>query len=250
MNKEELIKKLAGDSFQEYLVGCSYLPEYVKNGGELDQEIIERALFVNLFPSWAQHQDLFDKYDEITKELPKHSDLLNNSETKFNLTGISVFVDGLMDGIFDVSGFLWSNNGFMSCSTSCKSLSEYYKEQGKDKEATYFNDLHEWFMKIYSGTTDVFRAIMNIESWNEEMTIGLTNFLNRSLRQYGVFEWILSGLYKAVDDPLIKEKVFDNYIGIFTKSREKLKKEKNKEGADQITEKLKNLRKLAKGKSI
>lgn len=250
MKKEELIKKLAGDSFQEYLAACSYLPDYVKNGGELNQEIIERALFVNLFPSWAQHSDLIDKYDEITKELPKHSDLLNNFDTKFDLTGISVFVAGLMDGIFDISGFLWSSNGFMSCSTSSKSLSEYYTKEGKDKEAAYFHELHEWFMTIYCATTDVFRAIMNIDSWNEEMIIGLNNFLIKSLRQYGVFEWILSGLYKVVEDPLIKEKVFDNYIGIFTKSRENLRKEKNKEAADQITEKLKDLRKLAKGKSI
>ena len=45
MNKEELVRKLAGDSFQEYLEACSELPDYAKNGGELDQEIIERALF-------------------------------------------------------------------------------------------------------------------------------------------------------------------------------------------------------------
>ncbi|SHF17633.1 hypothetical protein SAMN05443633_103168 [Chryseobacterium arachidis] len=38
MNKEELIKKLAGDSFQEYLEAYVELPDYAKNGGELDQE--------------------------------------------------------------------------------------------------------------------------------------------------------------------------------------------------------------------
>jgi hypothetical protein len=81
-------------------------------------------------------------------------------------------------------------------------------------------------LTIYSATTDVFRAIMNIKSWNEQMVIGLTNFLNKSLSQYGIFEWILSGLYEVVDDPLIKEKVFDHYIDSFKKARENLKKKK------------------------
>ncbi|WP_428070237.1 hypothetical protein [Chryseobacterium gambrini] len=249
MNKEELVRKLAGKSFQEYLEACNELPDYAKNGGELNQEIIERALFVNLFPFWANHQDLNDKYDEITSELPNHSDLLQTDQ-KYDLMGITVFVNGLMNGVFDVSGFLWASNGYMSSKVSCNSISEYYKEQGKDKEAAYFQELGEWFLTIYSATTDVFRAIMNIKSWNEEMVIGLTNFLNKSLSQYGIFEWILSGLYEVVDDPLIKEKVFDHYIESFKKARENLKKEKNKEGADQITEKLKNLRKLAKGQNV
>ncbi|MDO3425293.1 hypothetical protein QWT87_10365 [Chryseobacterium sp. APV1] len=249
MNKEELIKKLAGDSFKEYLEACSELPDYAKNGVELNQEIIERALFVNLFPFWANHQDLKDKYDEIANELPNHSDLLQTDQ-KYDLMGLTVFVNGLMNGVFDVSGFLWASNGYMSSKVSCDSISEYYKEQGKDKEAAYFQELGEWFLTIYSATTDVFRAIMNIKSWNEQMVIGLTNFLNKSLSQYGIFEWILSGLYEAVDDPLIKEKVFDHYIDSFKKARENLKKEKNKEGADQITGKLKNLRKLAKGQNV
>ncbi|MCQ4138657.1 hypothetical protein [Chryseobacterium sp. EO14] len=249
MNKEELVRKLAGDSFQEYLEACSELPDYAKNGGELDQEIIERALFVNIFPFWANHKDLNDKYDEITSELLNHSDLLQTDQ-KYDLMGLTVFVNGLMNGVFDVSGFLWASNGYMSSKVSCDSISEYYKEQWKDKEAAYFQELGEWFLTIYSATTDVFRAIMNIKSWNEEMVIGLTNFLNKSLSQYGIFEWILSGLYEVVDDPLIKEKVFDHYIESFKKARENLKKEKNKEGADQITEKLKNLRKLAKGQDV
>lgn len=249
MNKEELVRKLAGKSFQEYLEACSELPDYAKNGGELDQEIIERALFVNLFPFWANHQDLTDKYDEITSELPNHSDLLQTDQ-KYDLMGITVFVNGLMNGVFDVSGFLWASNGYMSSKVSCDSISEYYKEQGKDKEVAYFQELGELFLTIYSATTDVFRAIMNIKSWNEQMVIGLTNFLNKSLSQYGIFEWILSGLYEVVNEPLIKEKVFDHYIDSFKKARENLKKEKNNEGADQITEKLKNLRKLAKGQNV
>lgn len=249
INKEELIKKLAGDSFQDYLAACSELPDYAKDGGELNQEIIERSLFVNLFPFWADYQDLNDRYDEITNELPNHSDLLQ-TEQEYDLTGITVFVNGLMNGIFDLSGFLWASNGYMSSKISCDSISEYYKEQGKDKEADYFRELGEWFLTIYSATTDVFRAIMNIRSWNEEMAVGLTNFLHKSLSQYGIFEWILSGLYKVVDEPLIKEKVFDHYIASFKKAREKLKKENNKEGADQITQNLKNLRKLAKGETL
>lgn len=105
-------------------------------------------------------------------------------------------------------------------------------------------------MSIYSATSAVFRTIMNTSVWNKEMVSGITNFLDESLKQYGIFEWILSGLYEVVDDPLIKEKVFDHYIESFKKARENLKKEKNKEGADQITEKLKNLRKLAKGQNV
>lgn len=249
MNKEELIKKLAGDSFQEYLEACIELPDYAKNGGELDQEIIERALFVNLFPFWANHQDLKDKFDEITTELPNHEELVH-TDKKYDLLGLSVFVNGLLNRVFDVSGFLWASNGFMSCKTACNSISKYYKEQGKDKEAAYFHDLSEWFMSIYSATSAVFRTIMNTSVWNKEMVTGLTNFLDESLKQYGIFEWILSGLYEVVDDPLIKEKVFDHYIDSFKKAREDLKKQKNKEGADQITEKLKNLRKLAKGQDV
>lgn len=249
MNKEELVRKLAGESFQEYLEACSELPDYAKNGGELNQEIIERALFVNLFPFWANHKDLNDKYDEIITELPNHEELVL-TDKKYDLLGLSVFINGLLNRVFDVSGFLWASNGFMSCKTACNSISKYYKEQGKDKEATYFHDLSEWFMSIYSATSAVFRTIMNTSVWNKEMVSGLTNFLDESLKQYGIFEWILSGLYEVVDDPLIKEKVFDHYIESFKKARENLKKEKNKEGADQITEKLKNLRKLAKGQDV
>ncbi|MEW7292867.1 hypothetical protein [Aquimarina sp. 2304DJ70-9] len=250
MNKEELIKKLASNSFKDYLIACNHLSTYVQDGGELNQEIIERALFVNLLPLWAEHEDLFGKYNEITAELPNHSELLNNEKTKSDLMGLSLFVNGLINGEFDVSGFFWCSNGYMCCSTSCKSISEHYKEEGKNKESKYFLELSEWFMEIYSGTTDVFGAIMKIDLWNESMVVGLTNFLNESLKHYGVFEWILSGLYKVIDDPLIKEKVFDHYISILTKSRENLKKEKKKEEANDLTEKLKNLRKLAKGKSI
>ena len=138
----------------------------------------------------------------------------------------------------------------MCCSTACKAISEHYKTAGKDKEAVYFHELHEWFMSFYHATSDVFRAVMQIEVWSEEMLVGLTNFLNETFKYYGVFEWILSGLYKVVDDPLVKEKVFDHYIGIFTKSRDKLRRQKNKDGADDLTAKLKNLRKLAKGQSV
>ncbi len=250
MNKDDLIEKLAGKSFKEYLIACNYFSDYVKSGSELNQEIIERALFINLLPIWAEHKDLEEKFNEITNKLPNHSDLINNEKLKSDLMGLSLFVNGIVNREFDVSGFLWCNNGYMCSSTACTSISEYYKEIGKDQESTYFNDLSDWFLDIYKGTTDVFRALMGIESWNESMVIGLTNFLNESLKHYGVFEWILSGLYKVVDDPLIQENVFDNYISILTKSRENLKKEKKKEEANDITKKLKNLRKLAKGKSI
>ncbi|NOQ73272.1 MAG: hypothetical protein GQ574_14805 [Crocinitomix sp.] len=250
MNKDDLIKKLAGSSFKEYLIACNHLSDYVKDGGELNQEIIERALFVNLLPLWSKHEDLEEKFKEITSQLPNHLDLLNNDELKGDFMGLSLFVNGLINGEFDVSGFIWCNNGYMCSSTACDSISEHYKDEGKDKESAYFNDLSEWFLDSYSGTTDVFRAIMRIDAWNEGMIVGLTNFLTASLKHYGVFEWTLSGLYKVIDDPLIKEKVFDYYIGIFEKSRDSFRKEKKKEAAKEITDKLKNLRKLAKGKSV
>lgn len=250
MTKETLIEKLAGKSFKEYLIACTYFPDYVKSGNELNQEIIERVLFINLLPLWAEHEDLEEKLHEITSEFPNHAGLLNNETLKNDLMGVSLFVNGLINRGFDVSGFLWCSNGYMCSHTSCKAISKHYKEIGKDREASYFTELAEWFLAIYEATTDVFRGIMGIETWNESMVVGLTNFLTESLKHYGVFEWILGGLYKVVDDPLIKENVFDYYIGLLTKSRDNLKKEKKKEEAGQLTEKLKDLRKLAKGKSI
>jgi hypothetical protein len=250
MKKDELIKKLAGSSFKEYLKACDHLTDFVKSGEVLNQEIIERALFVNLLPMWAKHKDLFEKYEAITKELPNHSALLNNEKTKEDLMGLSIFINGLINGVFDVSGFFWCNDGYMCCSTACESISKYYKKEGKKEESAYFRGLQKWFMQIYSGTTDVFRAIMEIKTWNEDMIIGLNNFLTESLKHYGIFEWILSGLYSVVGDPLIQEKVFDHYTAVLVKSRAALKKEKKLKEADDITEKLKNLKKLAQGKTV
>ncbi|WP_420574409.1 hypothetical protein [Kordia sp.] len=250
MKKEELIEKLAGNSFKNYLSACDHLKEYIQNGGELNQEIIERALAVNLLPLWASHDDFEAKLEEMTEQLPQHSALLENEDMKHHLMGLSVFVNGLINGTIDVSGFIWCSNGYICCNTSCESISEYYKAEGKEAEAAYFHELSEWFMSIYSGTTDVFRGIMEIKNWDENMIVGLKNFLNGSLNHYGIFEWILAGLYNVVDEPLIQEKVFEHYIKIFEKSRATLRKQKNKEAASDITNKLKNLRKLAKGKSI
>ncbi len=250
MNQEELTQKLAGDSFQEYLNACQHLPEYVANKGALDQEIIERALFVNLMPLWARHEDLLAKYELITSELPLHAGLLENDETKRHLIGLSVFVNGLMASTFDVSGFFWCSNGYMCCHTACEAIAAHYEGNGKSAEAAYFLSLGEWFMEIYQATTAVFRAIMNITSWTEEMVLGLTNFLNASLQHYGVFEWILSGLYKVVQEPLIKEKVFGRYIKAFTNAGKKLKEEKKESEWKDVAQKVKNLKRLAQGKTV
>lgn len=250
MNKEELISKLAGNSLQEYLVACNYLPNYVASGGSLDQAIIERALYVNLLPLWALHDDLEEKLSQITNEIPNHSALLNDTDLKEHLTGLSLFVNGFINGEFDLSGFTWCSNGFLCANSACETIATHYKAEGKTESFTYFNDLAEWFLEIYASTTAVFAAVMEIDSWNEEMLVGLTNFLNQSLNNYGVFEWILSGLYKVVEDPLVKEKVFNHYINVFKKSSDNFKEEGNQEAVDDIDEKLKRLRKLANGESV
>lgn len=246
--KEKILQSLKSDSFEEYLKGVELLGENIGEASlpdsVLDQELIERACAVLILERWAEHEDYLAQLKEFTNELPAYADYLGDDEIGHYMRGLALFIDGLLDGETNLSGFLYvSGSAFIMAGTAAEQIKEYFEAQKKEEAAALFGQWYEYFDKINSAQFGMVRGLMDIEKWSEDMALGFYNIMTSS--DAGTQGWMLGALYKVIDDPVVKTEIFGKYLTVLKEVKKKFKDQENERG--QVEELIKMVREKSRG---
>ncbi len=247
--KSQIIELLIGNSFSEYLKAPDLFLEHIRSGEladvDLDQEIIERLCTVMVIEKWAEHDDYIRTLQEYVDILPNYSSLFSDENVNYHLKGIAIFIDGLGQGTYNVNGFIYpSHSGYLMSHTASNKISEYLRENNKEKDADFFEEMSEWFNSINLAQYSLITALTEIKEWNESMALGFFNILTGCELYFQ--SWLLGSLYKVVEHPIVKKDIFDKYLGVLYKIKDKY----NAEGSTNNLRDIETIIKMVTEKSF
>src|SRR4051812_42065409 len=105
--KEKILELLKGDSLAGFLKAIKLFEKHAGTpelpDPELGQEIMERACSIYILERWVKYDDYIATLQQFIDTLPDYEPYADNSDVKYNLAGISVFINGLINGTHDVS---------------------------------------------------------------------------------------------------------------------------------------------------
>jgi len=235
--KENIIKLLESNSFDDYLKGVECLKENINTANltdsELNQDIIERACAIFILEKWAQQDDYIEALQKFIDVLPNYSSFLSHDDIGHHIKGIALFINGLGEGRNDVSGFLYqSHSGYLMSNTAAVAIKVFFNSQNNTEGEEFFNQLAQFFERINSAQFGVAQLLTKIETWNVSMITGFFNILTSS--DFSIQSWMLGSLYNVVQQPIVKEQIFDKYIAVLKNVQNKYKEETNSEKLEQV----------------
>ena len=190
---------------------------------DLDQSIIERACAVVILERWAEHVGYRDVITDFMNEIPKYTNLLKLDDMglQYDLSGITLFLDGLSKYDINVSGFLYpSSSGYLMSHTSAINIKKHFEGTEHKDIVTLFDRMAVFFMGIYEAQMNLISALMKIQKWNKPSAVGFRHILTQC-SDSGTQSWMLGSLYKVVDDPIVQSNIFQKYLAALQRTKDK-----------------------------
>lgn len=249
--KNEISALLASDRLSEYLVGIKLLTAKAGTAdlpdSDLDQGIIERACGVLIFEKWAEHKDYIGLIEELMASLPDYFPLIENEKIGHHFRGLSLFAAGLNERKHDLKGFTMpTHSGFMLSNIAAKSIKEYMIEQGEDQDKIdHWEDMENFFGMISNAQFGIVPILSKIKKWSVPMADGFYNILKSA--GFNDQSRMLSGLYFALEDPVVKKEIFERYLNTLNKVKDSFTAKEDQATADEVNNIIKMVESKRKG---
>jgi len=209
--QKNILEQLNSLSLYDFTNGVNTVVEkYQKetDSVNIDQEIMEKVLSIFAYERFYQKHSEWNKIlTEVMKVLPKHTYLLENFLDKYTFRGLSLFVNEIISGEINISGFMMAmGSPYLVSSTESKNIAASIKDKNEDDSLVllHFADILE---HIYGTQVSAKTFIVDFKEWNKETCIATRNILlesNRNIRCEILFCLATHKEVKAISEFIIQ----------------------------------------------
>lgn len=249
--KDKILELLRGETLDGYLTAIQMLEDHTGTSelpdSDLGQEIIERGCAIFLIERWNEFDDYIAALQRFTDILPDYEEYLQDSDISWDLRGVSIFINGLIDGVIDVSGFIYpAYDPYVMAHTSARSAMEFFEAKQDSESAAFFGEISAYFNRIFQMKWSMGKAIRNIKTWNNEMAQGFYNILVGC--DVANQQFMLVRLDDVLEQPAVRDAIFGKYLAVIKKVEAQYKKANDTANLDDVKKLKKMVVDASKGK--